>query len=350
MSDEVSRVWLGGATGFLGSHLAHLLREEGVPATLTSLRGGEVHGMSVSSVDILDGDAVQASAQGCDAAFLCTGLVSRNPRDAGQMHRLHVEGTRTALRALKAAGVKKVVVASTSGTVAVGTDPKKIHTEDDPCPMEHIASLPYYRSKHFGEQEALGQDAPDFEVVVVCPSLLLGPGDVNESSTGDVRKFLERAIVAAPAGGVAFVDVRDAARGMMLALSRGRGGQRYLLNAANMTLSAFFSRLARVSGVPAPLFSLPKNRGLARGIFGLYDRGLRAIGGVPPIDAESLKLGQYYWYCSAEKAERELGFEARDPGETLRDTVQDLVLRRVVAPIEMRQARHASPAASGPAE
>lgn len=350
MNATFSRVWVGGATGFLGSHLAHALSEQGISTVLTSRRGGEVFGMPVSSVDILDEGAVQASAQGCDAAFLCTGLVSRSAKDAAQMHRLHVEGTRTALAALRAAGVKKVVVASTSGTVAVGTDPSKIHTEEDSCPMEHIAPFPYYRSKHFGEQEALQRNASDFEVVVVCPSLLLGPGDVNESSTGDVRKFLEGAIVAAPAGGVAFVDVRDAARGMALALSRGRGGERYLLSAANMTLSAFFSRLARVSGVPAPLFSLPKNRSLARGIFGIYDRGLRAIGGVPPVDAESVELGQYYWYCSAEKAERELGFEARDPGETLRDTVQDLVLRRVVAPAQMRGARRSFPAESSPLE
>src|SRR5690606_20631204 len=101
-----------------------------------------------------------------------------------------------------------------------------------------------------------------------------------------------------------------------------------------------FGRLARISGVSAPLMKMPKNRALARGMFGLYDKGLRAIGGVPPLDAESAELGQYSWYCSSEKAERELGFRARDPGETLRDTVHELVERKVVAPAALRDAGH----------
>jgi dihydroflavonol-4-reductase len=124
---------------------------------------------------------------------------------------------------------------------------------------------------------------------------------------------------------------------MILAEQRGRAGERYLLNAANMTLEAFFARLSRVSGVSAPFMKMPKSRAVARGIFDLYDRSLRALGGVPPVDAHSVELGQYFWYCSAEKAERELGFSARDPGETLRDTVRDLVERQVIAPAKLRQ-------------
>jgi dihydroflavonol-4-reductase len=124
---------------------------------------------------------------------------------------------------------------------------------------------------------------------------------------------------------------------MLLAAERGRAGERYLLNGSNMTLSAFFARLSRVSGISAPMMKMPKNRQLARSIFDLYDRGLRAIGGVPPVDAQSVELGQYFWYCSSEKAERELGFTARDPGETLRDTVFDLVERQIVAPPELRK-------------
>jgi dihydroflavonol-4-reductase len=203
--------------------------------------------------------------------------------------------------------------------------------------MEFIAPWPYYRTKYFGDQEALGANAENFEVIIVSPSLLLGPGDLRESSTGDVRKFLEKAVLAAPSGGIAFVDVRDVARGMLLALERGEAGERYLLNAANMTLGAFFSRLSRMSGVAAPLMSLPKNLDLARGIFSIYEKSLRALGGTPPVDALSVEMGQHYWYCSAAKAEAKLGFVARDPGETLRDTIQDLFDRKVVAPIEMRR-------------
>lgn len=330
------KVWVAGATGFLGSHLSTLLKDNGFESVLTSRSGGVVSDQKVDAVDVLDEEAVERSAAGCTSAFLCTGLVSRDPNDASKLHRLHVTGTRTCLSALRRAGVRRVVVAGTSGTIAVGRDPKVVHNELSPSPMEFIAAWPYYRTKYFGEQEALSANAEDFEVMVVSPSLLLGPGDLRESSTGDVRKFLEKAVLATPSGGIAFVDVRDATRGMLLALERGKAGERYLLNAANMTLSAFFSRLSRMSGVPAPLMSLPKNLELARGIFSIYEKGLRALGGSPPVDAMSVEMGQHYWYCSAEKAERDLGFVARDPGETLRDTIQDLIDRKVVAPVEMR--------------
>lgn len=337
MNTSQTKIWLGGATGFLGSHVAQLLRER--DAVFCSKNGGRIAGRDVISVDVTDSAAVERSAQGCQSAIICTGMVSRNKEDAALLHQLHVEGTKAALLGLKRAGVQKVVLASTSGTIAVSTDPKQIANELAESPLEHIAPWPYYRTKYFGEKEALKLNSPDFEVVVACPSLLLGPGDVRESSTGDVRKFLEKSIMATPAGGIAFVDVRDAARGMLLCLERGRGGERYLLSAANMTLSTFFARLSRISGVRAPLVSMPKNRALSGGLFKLYESALKSMGGSSPVDEESAQMGQYYWYCSAEKAERLLGFSARDPGETLRDTVNDLYERKVVAPLEMRQNR-----------
>jgi|SRR6478609_3569279 len=335
METKLGKVWLAGATGFLGSHVAELLRD--TDAALFSQRGGSAGGRAVAPLDILDSAAVEESAQGCDSALLCTGLVSRRPDDAGLLHRLHVEGTRSALTGLRRAGVRRVVVASTSGTLAVSTDKKHIAHEESAAPLEHIAAWPYYRTKYFGEKVALEFDGPGFEVMIACPSLLLGPGDLRESSTGDVRKFLEKAIVATPAGGIAFVDVRDAARGMILCLERGRPGQRYLLNGANMPLKSFFARLSRISGVPEPVLSMPRNRLIASTVFDLYDRGLRKLGGTPPVDQQSAEMGQYFWYCSAEKAERLLGFSPRDPGETLHDTVQDLFARKVVAPLELRR-------------
>jgi dihydroflavonol-4-reductase len=226
--------------------------------------------------------------------------------------------------------VRRVVVASTSGTIAVGTDPDRIYDESAHAPLEIIAPWPYYRSKLYAEREALAKNQPGFEVVVVNPSLLLGPGDLRESSTSDVRLFLSRSVPAIPGGGVAFVDVRDAAEGMRLAFERGRAGERYLLNGKNLSVAAFFSRLERISGVKGPVLPMPRSRPVALGIGKLYMRAVKAMGGEPPVDETSLEMSQYFWYCDASKAERELGFTARDPGETLRDTIDDLVARRVV--------------------
>ena len=332
MSEASKKLWVGGATGFLGAHLVRVLREQGHTLVLASRSGGEVDGLPVQAVDVLDPEAVAVSARGCDGAFLATGKVSRD-RDAGEeLHRAHVLATRGALAGLRSAGVKRVVVASTSGTIAVSTDENQIADESARVPLELVAMWPYYRSKLYAEREALEANQPGFEVVLVNPSLLLGPGDTRESSTGDVRRFLQRAIPAIPGGGMAFVDVRDAARGMWLAFERGRAGERYLLNAKNMTLAAFFQRLERIAGVKAPALRMPRSRPLAIGMNRLFSKAVRAIGGEPPVDEVSVEMAQYYWYCSSAKAERELGFSARDPGETLRETVEDLIARKVVFP------------------
>jgi len=327
--------WVGGATGFLGSHLVQALAARGDEVVPVSRSGG---GGRARAVDVLDADAVRESARGCDLAFLCTGKVTRGRDDSEELYRLHVEGTKSALAGLKAAGVRRVVFASSSGTLAVGTDPRRIADEGCRAPLEIIAGWPYYRTKVYGEREALERSTPDFEVVIVNPSLLLGPGDLRESSTGDVRRFLEGVFPATPAGGLAFVDVRDAALGMLLAADRGRAGERYILNAQNLTVEAFFQRLERISGVRAPLFKLPASRPVALGMNRLFTKAVRAIGGQPPVSEETLEMGQYFWYCDASKAERELGFRPRDSGETLRDTIDDLVARKVVFP---KRTRHA---------
>jgi dihydroflavonol-4-reductase len=324
----VSKFWVAGATGFLGSHLVSALAGRGHQVVAVSKSGGP----NVAAVDVLDEAAVSASARGCDGAFLVTGRVSRDRHDAEILHRDNVLGTESALRALRAAGIKRVVVASTSGTLAVSREAASIADESCRAPLEIIARWPYYRTKLYAERSALeANDAGKFEVVVVNPSLLLGPGDLRESSTGDVRLFLERSIPATPAGGMAFVDARDAAVGLLQAFEKGRAGERYLLNAKNMTIAAFFQRLERISGVKAPALRMPSSRPLALGLNQMFTKAVEAIGGRAPIDEISVEMAQYFWYCSAEKAERELGFVARDPGETIRDTIDDLVKRKVVA-------------------
>jgi dihydroflavonol-4-reductase len=330
-AEKPKRFWVAGATGFLGSHLVRTLRAHGHDVVAVSRSGGEVDGLKVEQVDVLDEAAVAESARGLDGAFIATGKVARDKDAAGELHRLHVLGTRSVLAGLKRAGVRRTVVASTSGTIAVGTDPDAIYDESAHAPLEIVAPWPYYRTKLYAEREALAANQPpDFEVVIVNPSLLLGPGDLRESSTGDVRRFLARAVPAVPGGGLAFVDARDAALGMLLAFERGRAGERYLLNGKNLSLAAFFARLERISGVKAPFLLMPKSRPLALGLGRLYMKTVRAIGGEPPVDETTLEMGQYFWYCDSSKAERELGFRARDAGETLRETVEDLVKRRVV--------------------
>ncbi len=157
------------------------------------------------------------------------------------------------LASCKQSGVKRVVVASSSGTIAISEDPDHISTESDETPIGIIARFPYYRRKLFAERAALAMNEPgSFEVICVNPSLLLGPGDERGSSTEDIRLFLEGRVPAVPPGGASFVDARDAAEGMILAMERGTPGERYLLTACNITLREFFGRVARIAGVRRP--------------------------------------------------------------------------------------------------
>jgi dihydroflavonol-4-reductase len=325
----VSKYLVTGATGFLGGHVVSALRARGHEVVPFSRKSGG---------DVLDFAAVRAAAAGCEGAFHCAGKVSRDERDAEELYRVHVEGTKTALAACKEARVRRVVVASSSGTVAIGEDPDHVATEDDETPMGIIARFPYYRAKLFAERAALAANAPGFEVVAVNPSLLLGPGDLAGSSTEDIRLLLEKRVPVVPPGGASFVDARDAAEGMVLAMERGAAGRRYLLAACNITLRELFARVARMADVPAPALPLPalgpRSRAptIARAGARVLDLIARRVGAELPFDPVSVEMACYFWYASSARAERELGWTHRDPNETLKATVRDLRDRGAVWP------------------
>lgn len=331
----MSRYLVTGATGFLGGHLCAALRRDGhevVALVRTESDALALLGVEQRAGDVLDEASVAAAADRCVGLFHCAGRVSLDPADAEALHRLHVVGTRTALDGAKRAGIGRVVLASTSGTIAVSTAIDKVSRESDATPLALIARWPYYRTKLFAEQEALARNALGFEVISINPSLLLGPGDLRGSSTEDVRLFLDRRIPATPSGGLSFVDVRDAAEAMLLAMDRGVGGERYLVAAANLTIAAFFSRLERISGVKAPWLPMPHAPSLTKVGIELIERVLRSGGLALPVDPIRVELGSHTWYADSTKAETVLGWRARDPGETLVDTVRDLRERGVVWP------------------
>jgi dihydroflavonol-4-reductase len=313
-----------GGTGFLGSHLVRLLVEEGVkhlrvlstsvPARLEELGVEPVAGSITSPED------VRRAVAGVAEIYHLAGRVSRDREDAHEMYKLHVEGTRLLCEAATAAGVKSIVLASTSGTVAVTDTGDVAPDEDWPTPLDIVSRWPYYASKVFQERAALENfGGKGRRLVIMNPSLLLGPGDERLSSTKVVLDFLARKIPMVPKGGLSFVDARDAARAFHVAMQRGTHGERYLLGAANWTFEKFFGRLERITKVPAPFISLPSKLSLAgaRGLSALYKHWKLA----PPVEPSEIEMADYFWYLDASKAARELGFNARDPQETLLDTV-----------------------------
>ncbi|MEZ4298410.1 MAG: NAD-dependent epimerase/dehydratase family protein [Polyangiaceae bacterium] len=330
----MSRYLVTGATGFLGSHLTRHLRDQGHEVVALCRKPDDAvaaTGAVVMLGDILDEPSVQRAAAGCDGVFHCAGKVSRKPDDAALLYRTNVDGTKTVLLASKAAGVPRIVLASTSGTVAVSKEPKVL-TETARTPLDLIGRWPYYRTKLYAETFALEQSAPGFEVVSVNPTLLLGPGDLHGSSTGDVAQILSGRVPVVPAGGLSFVDARDVPPAMLAAMHKGKPGARYLLAAANMTVDAFIGRISRLSGVARPRLRAPRSMLLAKVGAGLLDRAKKLLPLEADIDAVSAEMGQVFWYCDSTLAKTDLGFAPRDPNATLADTVADLYDRGVVWP------------------
>ncbi|WP_242393688.1 NAD-dependent epimerase/dehydratase family protein [Anaeromyxobacter oryzisoli] len=314
-----------GGTGFLGSTLVPLLAAGGHRLRLlqrSAAPEAERLGAEVvrASLEDADADAIRAALDGVEAVLHLAGQVSFDPEEPERLYELHVQGTRRLLEACVAAGVKRVVLASSSGTTAVFEE-ERIGTEADPYPIAVVGDWPYYLSKIYQEKAALRiHRDTGLPLVVLNPSLLLGPGDARLSSTDVVFKFMERRIPAMASGGLSFVDVRDAARAFAAALVRGRPGERYLLGGANMTFRDFFGRLERLTGVAAPRVALPSRLNVAGAR--LLERLAGWRGAEPPIDPHSVEMGERFWYCDSSKAVAELGFQARDPQDTLFETVR----------------------------
>ncbi len=313
-----------GGTGFLGAHLVRQLVASGA-TNLRVLTTSAPSWLAEVGVEAFEGsitnpEHVKHAVDGVSEIYHLAGRVSRENDDAREMYAVHVDGTRLLCEAARKAGVKSMVMASTSGTLAVTNDKDSNPNEEWPTPLDIISRWPYYASKFYQERVALEHfDGKSTRLVIMNPSLLLGPGDERLSSTKVVLDFMARKINAMPSGGLSFVDVRDVAEALRSAMKHGVHGERYLLGSANWTFEKFFGRLERLTKVPAPRFSFPSRLAVAGAqvVHTLYKHWKLA----PPIQPAAVEMAEYYWYLDSTKAENHLAFSPRDPGETLQDTV-----------------------------
>jgi len=269
-------VYVSGATGFVGSHVARELREQ----------GAEVRD---ERVDLLDSDALERVIEGCDAVVHVAALYSYDAPEL-EFERVNVEGTRTLLAAALAKGVRRFLHTSTAGTC--GPVPGAIATEEDE-PPEWELTVPYKRTKLESERLALAAGA-----VVVNPTTPVGEGDAKPTPTGqmieDVASGRIRGYVATT--GLNVVDVRDVARGHALALEKGEPRERYLLGGVNLRLDEVFAVVADLAGRPRPELRVPYSFAVAAAKAGL-------------ANAEEVKLARIPMYFSSEKARSRLGYE-----------------------------------------
>ncbi len=320
------RILITGGTGFLGTHIVRnfLAYGETNLKVMASRVPEWMKDAGVKAVEgsVTDRDDVAKACKNVSAIFHLAGKVSRDNEDAMSMNNIHLQGTRLLCEAATEAGVQTMVLASSSGTIAISED-EQVVDETFPQPVEIFTRWAYYASKFYQERAALENFKADGQkLVIMNPSLLLGPDDERLSSTKPVLDFLGKKIPYSPSGGLNFVDARDAAAAFIAALEKGKHQERYLLGAANMTFEQFFGRLARLSGVSAPMLKVPKKLAMAGSsvINSIY----KNWGKASPVMPNEVEQAEYFWYFDSTKAEEELGFAPRDPQETLQDTINYL--------------------------
>jgi dihydroflavonol-4-reductase len=299
-----------GATGFLGSHVARLLVQQGTAVRLlvrpaSSLRLVEDLPAERLTGDLRDPSSLARAVAGVDTVYHVAAdyrLWARNPREIFESN---VRGTKNLLDAARLAGVSRFVYTSTVATVAVHRN-GSLPDENTATSLKEMIGE-YKRSKWLAEQEALRAAAAGMSVVIVNPTTPVGPGDSKPTPTGRILvDFLTGRMPAYVDTGLNFVPVEDAAAGHLLAASKGKAGERYILGGENLTLKAVLDILSRISGRRAPRVRLPHAVALTAGY---ADAALSALlRREPRIPLEGVRMARHNMFVNTEKARRDLGF------------------------------------------
>jgi dihydroflavonol-4-reductase len=232
------------------------------------------------------------------------------------MYRCNVEGTRGLIDAARQVGVRRIVYCSSVATMGF-TGNGHPANEISPVRLEDMIGH-YKRSKFIAEQVAIEAGRSGGDVVVVNPTTPVGEGDLKPTPTGRIiLDFLKRKFPAYVDTGLNLVDVREVARGHVLALEKGIPGERYILGGENLTLKQILDKLAAITGLPAPKVRLPYVFALAAGAGDTVVTG-RILRREPRVTLDAVRMGRKKMWVSSEKAERRLGFNVVPADNALR--------------------------------
>jgi dihydroflavonol-4-reductase len=325
----LTRVFVTGASGFIGGALATRLLERGdevvglarsdKAAAVVAKRGAEVaHG------NLLDEDSLVAGMRGCALAYHVAGVNTHCPSDPAMLLRVNVEGAEAAVRAAARAGVPRVVF--TSSAAAVGEPEGTIGREDTTHRGSYLSV--YDRSKHLGEQAAFqAAQQLGIELVAVNPSSVQGPGRSSGNGriiiaylNGRLRVFVDVY--------VSVVDIADTVDGHLLAAERGRSGRRYVLNGATIPSPDALKIVSELSGVSEPVRMVPP--ALARAAATLAEAAGRARGKPSSLCRARVRTILHGHRYDGSRASRELGLTYTPIAETFRRTIEWAVAEGLV--------------------
>lgn len=313
-----------GATGFVGAAVARALVRASVAvrvlarpeADLTNLEGLPVERVAG---DLRDPTSLRAALSDCRHLYHVAAHYALWAKNPSIFYDVNVTGTRNLLEAARDVGVERTVYCSTIG--AIGLPPGGgLGTEETPVSLEQMAGH-YKRSKYLAEQEVHKLAKEGLPVVIVNPSAPVGEGDVKPTPTGQVIvDFMKGRMPAYIETGMNIIDVDDVATGHLLAMEKGRQGERYILGSTNLLLREVFEILSRLTGLKAPAVKLPRSAVLP---LAYLNHWVANVTGLPPrIPLEGVKMAKYKMHYDCSKAIRELGLPQHPPEVALGKAVR----------------------------
>jgi len=319
------KVFVTGATGFLGCHVAHVLASQGADLRLlarasSDLRNLEgIFGERVTG-DLLEPQSYRAALAGCEALFHIAADYRLWIPDPDRMYRANVEGTRSLLKMAREHGVRRVVHTSSVATMGFKAD-GEIVDENTPVSLESMIGH-YKRSKFLSEQVAFEAAKDGQDVVVVNPTTPVGERDIKPTPSGRIIvDFLKKKFPAYVDTGLNLVDATECARGHVAAFEKGRSGERYILGGENLSLKQILDQLGKLTGLPSPTIKLPYFFALATGVVDELVTG-RLLGKEPRATIDAVRMGKKKMWVSSAKAERELGWKIVPVDDALGRAVQ----------------------------
>ena len=333
------KVLVTGSTGHLGANLVRRLLGDGADIRVLVRPGRDqtaLDGLAVERVegDLRDPEAVSRAVKGCAQVYHCAALVSTiegNGAHKRDVFDTNVQGTRHILDSAVRHGVDKVVV---SGSLsATGYDGDRPSHEDMPFyPFDR--HLPYGFTKHLVEHHCLQAHANGLNVVVATSCAIVGPHDYAPSRIGRVLiDYAHGKLRAYIPGGFEFVSTRDIAEGHVLAMAKGRSGQKYIISTAYASVDDLLDLFGEVTGKPKPRLRLPPP--VMAAIAEVADKTwFRAFPNQPRrFTPAAVRLLSMKRRADHGKARTELGYQPTPLKDAIRDAYEDFVRRGVIRPV-----------------
>jgi dihydroflavonol-4-reductase len=323
-----------GANGLLGSNLVRELLKRGHQVRVLVRRGADLrtlHGLKVEYFfgDLLDEQNLVEACRGCDFVIHSGGKTAGSQTKFSDFAGINIKGTQNIVRAAEIAGVRRMVHVSSCCVFGGGT------MENPGTELSEFTGFRfnsgYINSKYLAQQWVLSEvEKTGFPVVIVNPTLMIGPFDARPSSGEIILRALKQQFQLCPVGGKNFIDVRDAAIATCNALTIGIPGECYLLASDNLTFSGFFEKVNRIYGRSGMRILIPggilKCAGLIGNIFQAMTNQDIALN---LVNTRQLANESYF---SGKKAVRVLGLPQRPVDTAIRDAIAWFVANKRLAP------------------